>query len=402
MINGAPVRRRGLFCPWHPLQVAAWVIKGVFSCHYLLWVLPGLPSDVFWPCFVVPFALFVVVLGTGAWLMSMDPTSPHLKQKLSGETVGESDDLPRHCTWCELDVAERTKHCRSCNRCVDQFDHHCKWLNTCVGGVNYHVFFVYLVATYSAIGCYVVGCLFACTWLVRNPEEFDDTIRANPLFPLHGSEGPVRWLWLAVVLAPLVVALAGLLLLGDLLMFHVELRRSSRTTYEFIISMRERSTAIAEYISFEKAHIDSSAKARATRKRKKLERKQRQVPRRLDHEARSATSGEEEPSVVESSGSLDSSQHTHSPFPIESGEDDASDHSDDETASDQSDDSIATMASMLSHKIADAIAPRSDLPVLALQDDVGDRPQTPSDILNVVVSDSEEAPVDMSALPALR
>ena len=88
------MRTRGIICAWHPLQVTAWVVKLLYLVQFIFWVLPGIPLPLAFslPLVALPlFLIFLVIAGTGFYLMGTDPTSPNLARKLKGKDIIDSE-----------------------------------------------------------------------------------------------------------------------------------------------------------------------------------------------------------------------------------------------------------------------------------------------------------------------
>lgn len=174
MANEDDEKRRinGLEFPWHPLQMATWLLYPIILIHYFGFLMPLLWSHIADKVIVTfMFSLFsalAVVFGyivcridpvDGALLSAVDgkknapsptdsppaaETAPHScfcwNSKTDSVAVAQADEEKVYCYLCEAHVCESSKHCRFCNKCVKGFDHHCKWLNTCVGVQNYKYF----------------------------------------------------------------------------------------------------------------------------------------------------------------------------------------------------------------------------------------------------------------------
>jgi DHHC palmitoyltransferase len=145
-------------------------------------------------------------------------------------------DNTKQCWICDLQVLETSMHCKFCNKCVDHFDHHCLWLNTCIGKHNYRYFFgavgsiSLMQLLHGVTNLYVVVMYFT-----KTPMDHDDDKGAN-WFEGQGW----RETLLTILFIFLVFDFLSLLLVGQLLVFHVNLQREQLTTYQFIIRDHQR------------------------------------------------------------------------------------------------------------------------------------------------------------------
>lgn len=126
-----------------------------------------------------------------------------------------SDSYAYYCTVCKGYVGKQARHCGQCNKCIDGFDHHCKWLNNCVGSKNYRKFIVLLFFTFVNLA------------VLAGFEGFYLNAGRKYLIIVISIDLAVTGLTLILVLY-----LAG---------FHVYLKITGLTTYEFIKSRRQSS-----------------------------------------------------------------------------------------------------------------------------------------------------------------
>eukprot|EP01114_Cavostelium_apophysatum_P018597 TRINITY_DN5789_c0_g1_i1.p1 TRINITY_DN5789_c0_g1~~TRINITY_DN5789_c0_g1_i1.p1 ORF type:complete len:282 (+),score=-21.55 TRINITY_DN5789_c0_g1_i1:101-946(+) len=110
----------------------------------------------------------------------------------------------RFCATCKMFKPERTSHCSWCGRCVRKMDHHCPWVGNCIGAHNYKIFVLMLFYA-------IVYCAFICICLVAT--------RRTYFYPL------------------IMVAFAVSIGTGCLLVFHIYLLATNRTTLECSVSM---------------------------------------------------------------------------------------------------------------------------------------------------------------------
>ena len=70
------------------------------------------------------------------------------------------------CPDCKVLRTPRSRHCYQCNKCVDRFDHHCPWINNCVGSNNYKIFYIFILAKLSYLGCLIFHLSFSLKNLI--------------------------------------------------------------------------------------------------------------------------------------------------------------------------------------------------------------------------------------------
>lgn len=137
-------------------------------------------------------------------------------------------------------MQKASKHCRSCDRCVEGFDHHCKWLNNCVGSKNYRGFFSLVLITCGMIAQQLAVGAYLLAISVLRPEE----VAARLADFYGGSLGLTAFR--AVQGTFMALSLPPVLLLGELLCFHMLLIAKGMSTYEYIMAQRELKMAAAE------------------------------------------------------------------------------------------------------------------------------------------------------------
>lgn len=140
-------------------------------------------------------------------------------------------------------VQPKSKHCRRCDKCVADFDHHCAFLNNCIGSRNYRCFLALLCAAITAAATHAG----TATYLLTRSFTADSSTRAALGRVYGGCIGLPAFRAVAGATA----ALAGsvVVLVAELLAFHVYLAWHGLSTYEHISNRRaareERSTAVA-------------------------------------------------------------------------------------------------------------------------------------------------------------
>eukprot|EP00397_Hematodinium_sp_SG-2012_P003660 GEMP01003668.1.p1 GENE.GEMP01003668.1~~GEMP01003668.1.p1 ORF type:complete len:620 (+),score=99.10 GEMP01003668.1:165-2024(+) len=132
--------------------------------------------------------LMPLAIGLFAWCIKSNPGKIPAKmigrsaveetmQALAGDTDPSEVDLNRLCTTCWIIKDLRTKHCSECNVCVAEFDHHCVWISNCVGGGNHRMFILLLILEFFA---QVVH--FAICWIVLKEVMASDSTFFNHIF----------------------------------------------------------------------------------------------------------------------------------------------------------------------------------------------------------------------------
>lgn len=131
------------------------------------------------------------------------------------------------CTDCNIGVELKTKHCNRCQVCIEGFDHHCTWLNICIGKQNYKLFA--FTMTYSAIvlSLEVAYQLAVSLVAIQNHVSLDHSIEI-----LSDSAKKII-LGIDVGLNLIVV-----IMLVQLMLFHLYLYFKGISTYEFIMRNR--------------------------------------------------------------------------------------------------------------------------------------------------------------------
>ena len=232
------VRTHGFERPLDPHQVGSWIAFGLFAVAFFVIYTPVHTDAAGIVCSALYVILGLATILSGLWVMRTDPADPGLVAKLAAERTGTdfppvSAEAVNYCYLCEVNVRKRSKHCRRCNKCVDIFDHHCPWLNTCVGVRNYRYFLSLLVSSFSLTMLQMATALHAG---IRLATQRDEAVSALHLVYSGVSELAYGLLQIFSFVA---VLLAWLMIL-QLLTFHIALMYRGITTYEFIISQRNR------------------------------------------------------------------------------------------------------------------------------------------------------------------
>jgi palmitoyltransferase ZDHHC1/11 len=258
-------RHNGLASPHSKMQISTWFVLPTLVVQFLFFISPILPLAASIVCTLVFFAACAAAALFGFMATAVDPIDPRISYapdqgekelftgsfwkhmlKLPGIQVpqhsagalvdnheidakesGEHEDGTKYCWVCEHDVAEQSMHCRYCNKCIAKFDHHCQWLNTCVGERNYPFFFKTL---WSIAILLVTHASIAIAVSIDILTGGSSKQRANDWFSAN--------LWELVVAVNLFFALFDticMILILQLLVFHIKLRARNLTTYKFIL-----------------------------------------------------------------------------------------------------------------------------------------------------------------------
>jgi hypothetical protein len=226
-----PIRLNGFERPYHPLQVASWVVFGVDVLSFCIFAIPLLEAGPFQLAVSTTYAISVGVLVLSAVKVTgKDPADPHVRtqdMQLKDDDVGR---LP-FCTLCNTHVYLSSKHCRACNKCINAFDHHCHWLNTCIGQRNYHPFATCITAVAVMTAIVLGTCVYLFVIYLKDEEALLERLEDGSLFPEMSTE-----VTLSIIVAIAAVNLPLFALDMQLLILHTFLYTQNLTTYEYIMN----------------------------------------------------------------------------------------------------------------------------------------------------------------------
>ncbi|KAM9436501.1 palmitoyltransferase ZDHHC11 [Clarias gariepinus] len=252
-----PVHSRvnGWSLPLHVLQPVAWLVYGFLAVVGFGVYIPLLPSPWNYISYGVIGTTFFLHLLTHLAAVTMDPADYAVRVKndySSPMPVFDRKKQPhvihnQHCNLCDIDVGSKVKHCGSCNKCIADFDHHCKWLNNCVGSRNYWLFFMTVLSAVCGVFFLILVISFVFIETLVNPAA----LRTAAAF--QAVNGSMTWLaflpeapvqtssasLLVLAAITVIIALASLLMLCHLLIFHIYLLYKGMSTYEYIMKQRQ-------------------------------------------------------------------------------------------------------------------------------------------------------------------
>lgn len=246
--------------PFHPLQIASWVVFALDCLLYgftagpgAFWLLGSAGGTLLTLIFIL---LALAVIALAAVGGRLDPTDPTVYFQRECTRKGEpfpEEQFDFFCNICETHVMDGAKHCGQCNRCVERFDHHCNWLNNCVGRKNYRLFLalIWTLAAYVLFHLAVTAATLGCSF--SSPDAASDFF--DKIYGESAHSGVIAVCIFAILINVLVSAFTF-----NLIALHVYLRCKGLTTFEHILQKRER----------REAHLEGK---RAHRKKKIISRK---------------------------------------------------------------------------------------------------------------------------------
>ncbi|XP_053305580.1 palmitoyltransferase ZDHHC1 [Spea bombifrons] len=248
-------RKNGWSWPPHPLQFVAWTTYIFFTIVAFGVLLPLLPQNWLAAGYICTGALFAFHLVVHLLAVSIDPADDSVRAKNSTGPLPAFDRSKHahvienmHCYICEVDVGSKSKHCSICNKCVSSFDHHCKWLNNCVGGKNYWLFFNCLISALlgtfllTGVSSFVFAAVFINPQLLRSNIYYQDAKNGCDVWYVFPPAAPVETQTPVILVLAGVVSFTGLItiiLIGQLLCFHIYLLYNRLSTYDYIMRRRQ-------------------------------------------------------------------------------------------------------------------------------------------------------------------
>lgn len=281
------MRRNGFEKPLNPMQVGTWALLPLLLLQFLFFASPILPIAASIPCTIVIFACGVTASYYTYWVCITNPIDSRLQRHLN-EQEGASGDLhdnnnvdgggvddsdTKFCWVCSIDVHQLSMHCKFCNKCVGTFDHHCHWLNTCIGKANYEYFFKAIGNTLSLVivhGSILAGLVIS--FFVQYSIAQKGIEGSNLLLPILDRSN--QWfnanaaIFVAIVnLAFVIGDVVCVILLGQLILFHIKLRKEGITTYAYIVRDGQRKRVAAQQkMELERRRISALQQAEREKK----------------------------------------------------------------------------------------------------------------------------------------
>mmetsp|Transcript_1160 Transcript_1160/g.2749 ORF Transcript_1160/g.2749 Transcript_1160/m.2749 type:complete len:346 (-) Transcript_1160:133-1170(-) len=207
-----------------------------------------------WLSFSVPGMTNLLVLTTSVGLavwcygfcVVVDPGrvpndwTPDAEANDNVEEVKRKGGTPRFCQKCVRPKPPRAHHCRVCKRCVLRMDHHCPWTGNCVGHANHKAYLLCLFYTSLAL-IHTLGLLVTHAIHTIQTSQQQRVVRVGPHgqpVDLEGGEGgdAMRqnvWFWAMIQTLAFAVALPLTVALLMLLLWHIQLSLTNKTSIEF-------------------------------------------------------------------------------------------------------------------------------------------------------------------------
>lgn len=155
------------------------------------------------------------------------------------QEVKRKGGVLRYCQKCSIYKPPRAHHCRVCKRCVLRMDHHCVWINNCVGQRNYKHFFLFVSYTVVALAHALVLLSGQFIYDLGGGEE-------GELEGQKRRQSELMFFAISPTIAPLlkgicfVTVILLLVALGVLLIWHIYLTLSNKTTIEYYEGVRAK------------------------------------------------------------------------------------------------------------------------------------------------------------------
>ncbi|CAG9335976.1 unnamed protein product [Blepharisma stoltei] len=242
VIRIKPTRNHGLNAPINIYQVLSWIVNlfNIIISSLILIPTMNLPSKIIYTILYSTTQIISIIYAYRATIC--DPTDPLLlsyREKVKRGERPEAVSYQAFCTICNCNVSLKAKHCGQCNRCVDNFDHHCKWLNNCIGQKNYHLFTQLIaILEINMLTITAFGLTQLCEYYV-NYDEYVDKVS-----DISSSINPKSFLILTFIVTIEAAIIA--FLTAHLLALHVWLKMKGMTTFEYILSRRNKKQKLTQ------------------------------------------------------------------------------------------------------------------------------------------------------------
>ncbi|CAG9326645.1 unnamed protein product [Blepharisma stoltei] len=234
MKSNRKIKSSGFSLPFHPYQIASWVITLVTIFVFYALIIPFQDSNAQISMSIIYGSLQVLTIILGYILTASNPTDPMVLEYLSVKKKKEkfTKSYTNYCSLCSSPVTADSKHCMRCNRCTDKFDHHCKWVNNCIGRKNYHIFLLLIFVVEINQLFFIICCAYEIHLGIDNSDDFE-----NKCEDAYGKNAKIVILviiWFMII-SSFLIFMANAYLIG----FHVYIIWNDLTTYELIMKRRE-------------------------------------------------------------------------------------------------------------------------------------------------------------------
>lgn len=188
----------------------------------------------------------------------IDPSDP----RIYGEKIPFKGTQINYCTICKSTVEMQSKHCAKCDRCTENFDHHCEWLNNCIGSRNYRSFFgatlsmtlLVLMKLMMAIYLLISGLIDSS--ILEIPDNFEEKNPNKFMVFIGVSSFKDPFL---------------LLVLLNLLGFHIWLKIKGISTYQHLMNNRNKEKKVNLTIKKEEGVKKKDEKEKKKKEKSKKE-----------------------------------------------------------------------------------------------------------------------------------
>jgi len=234
-MKGTKSRKNGCTCPFHLFQIVVIVYFFVnISLFGVFWI-PGFTSitalmvvgiTIYGGLSILQMIIYII-------LSCVDHTDRYIKLKRSHPEEFDRYQKAKtlnYCQVCLTNVSKHAKHCKRCNKCVNNFDHHCKAINNCVAGKYYGLFIFFIIIS-------ILTSLFQIAMIILDYSCLNFFVRNN--FKKNFKTDLYDIALCLLTFNVLTNALA-LMYLFYLLIFHFYLMANGMTTYEYILSRKNK------------------------------------------------------------------------------------------------------------------------------------------------------------------